>query len=450
MKNLVLYLVLSLSLSNTIAGLHQAPPAFHIPGGKAVFVDFQSAHYKLDIGHIGGKTRAISTINFYMPEAGYPLFDSVNTPFLCNLNGKEVRQSIISSPDGVTKFRILKKQISQGMHTMVLYTPLKNGVWKGLIGVSAGFFIRDLKDRRFLEKYVPSNLEYDQYKMTFEVNVHKSPWGHRLFANGLVEKKGRNSFKVEFPSYFTSSSVFFHLSPVQKYSVIQFNYRSIKGTPLPITIYSLSNSKNLKYKKKVLQVLAELESDYGAFPHPELIVYGTILPGGMEYAGAIETSYASIGHELQHQYFAKGIMPANGNSGWIDEGIASWRDNGHQTHNAPNFNTANLGNLSLYTRNTHKKSYVLGRSFIAYLDYKLKENGHIGMKDFLRNYIQKRLFTAVTNFDFLQDLQNFSGINFKEDFNRYIFGSQNKVHPQLIRQNHHHPQISESELNSIL
>jgi hypothetical protein len=63
----------------------------------------------------------------------------------------------------------------------------------------------------------------------------------------------------------------------------------------------------------------------------------------MEYCGATMTDPGALGHELTHSWFARGVMPANGNTGWIDEAVASWRDDGYpRASRAPNRSAVNL------------------------------------------------------------------------------------------------------------
>ena len=171
----------------------------------------------------------------------------------------------------------------------------------------------------------------------------------------------------------------------------------------------------------------------------------------MEYAGATETSIVSLGHELQHAYFAKGIHPANGNSGWLDEAIASWRDKGHQTKERPFYNSANLAAHNSYTRKTDKRSYEYGRSFMAYIDYQLKDIGKPGLKDFLRTFVEKRMHTTVTTEDFKSDLEEYSNMSFTEDFAQYIYGGHEKSnsHQHKGKENPHHPVITQEELSLI-
>src|SRR5690606_15920392 len=131
-----------------------------------------------------------------------------------------------------------------------------------------------------------------------------------------------------------ASSLFFHLVDEGKYPETKYSYTSINGNIIPITLYTRSSSQLKSYKEESLRVLKELEDTYGPWPHPSLIIYGAGL-GGMEYCGATMSSLSALGHELTHSYFARGVMPQNGNAGWIDEAIASWRDKGYQRNEKP-------------------------------------------------------------------------------------------------------------------
>src|SRR5690606_12751374 len=144
-----------------------------------------------------------------------------------------------------------------------------------------------------------------------------------------------------------------------------FTYTSVDGREIPITVYSPWKSRTKRCKKETIRVMQELEADYGPWGHPSFVAYGT-LPGtgGMEHAGATATSFGALDHEMLHSYFAKGVVPANGNSGWIDEAIASWRDKGYQRLPKPGFSGSNLGAHSPYKRNTDDRAYALGAKFM--------------------------------------------------------------------------------------
>ena len=421
MKLLLLSFITLLSFSS-FAGFKQSPPPFMVENGKVIFVDFIKAKYNLTYDDKANKAWAETNILFMSHGTGFPIFDSVNTPTEVTLDGKQVKSSLTPVPGNVSFVRYIEKEISPGLHEMTIRTPIKRALKFGSKGVSNGFFIKDLKDRMFLERFVPTNYEYDQYQMTFRVEVIGTNKSHNVFANGVVKEIDKNIIEISYPPFYTASSVYYHLVPKTKYWRLLFNYTSITGRVIPVTIYSHFRTRNWRMKRRTLKVLRELERDYGAWPHPSLLIYGVNIRGGMEYVGATATSYISLGHELLHSYFAKGVLPADGNSGWMDEGIASWRDKGYQTHTQPNYFSFNLAKHNVYTRKTDKNSYVKGRSFFAYVNHKLLDAGHPGLKDFLNSFFHKRKFTTVTTHDFKADLESHSGLDFTDDFNQYIFG----------------------------
>ena len=454
MRFVLLALILS---SSALAGIEHAPPSFEIENKRAVWVDFKSAEYNLTYDVLNEKVEVISNITFSQNESGFPLFDSKNRIGSISINGEVVSEKLIPTPEKTSQVRIVNKKLPAGTHTMTIKSSMNDGVRfknkkRNWGNVSSAFFIRDLTDRMFLERYLPTNYEYDNYKMIMDVEVIGTKRWHSLFANGNITKLTENHYRVEFPEYYVSSSVFFHLVPINKFVRWYLTYPSIDGREIPVTIYSKYNWYNRMVKKEAWRVMKELENDYGAWPHEQLIIYGTGIKGGMEYAGATETSIVSLGHELQHAYFAKGIHPANGNTGWLDEAIASWRDKGHQTVEIPFYQSANLGAQSVYTRKTDKRSYKYGRSFMAYLDFKLKASGHAGLKFFLREFAKKRMHTSVTTNDFKSDLENYSGLDLSEDFDQYIYGKDH-THKSTLNnssENPHHPVIDLETLNSII
>ena len=455
------YLFLLLTSFSAFASLENAPPSFNHGDKRIVFVDFQDAHYDLTYNAKTKQAVAKSTINFFMPEHGYPVFDSVSQPFSVKINGKEVGERLISVPGNVSVVRMVRAELPKGNYKLEIESPIQNGTrFKekrgGWNDVNSGFFIRDLKGRMFLEKYLPTNYEYDQYKMVFDVKVTGTKRWHSLFANGETTKINENHYRVVMPDFYCASSVFFHLVPINRFVRWYLTYPSIDGRDVPITIYSNYRFYNHYVKKKAWNVLRELEKDYGPYPHDKLIIYGTGIRGGMEHAGATETSIVSLGHELQHMYFAKGIHPANGNSGWLDEAIASWRDKGHQTHDLPFYKSVNLAKHNVYTRATDKRSYEYGRSFMAYIDKQLKDAGKPGLKDFLRSFFEKRKYTSVTTENFKDDLEEYAQMSFGEDFFQYIYGGVKKdglksnVEIEKIKENPHHPERTQAEMDSIL
>ncbi len=434
------------------ANLHLAPPDFNSSYGRAIFVDFKTAEYNVTYDIENEVTTVKSKIKFTAAHEGKPLFDLVPSPSSVVLDGKKVSNKLISFPGGASKTRLADGVVGPGEHTLEVVNEFSTNVsyeqeWSV---VSSAFWIRDLKDRMFLEQYIPSNFEFDQYKMTLNVNVLGVQKANQdIYTNGKVTQLSPLSWKIEFPDYYTVSCPYFHFTPKNTLSRIDFTYASeVSGKDIPITVYSPWKSRTKKFQAEAIRVMKELEADYGPWGHDGLVAYGTMPgTGGMEHAGATATSFGALDHEMLHSYFAKGVMPANGNTGWIDEAIASWRDKGYQRLPLPNFTSSNLGAHSVYQRNTDKRAYALGAQFMGYLDYRFQDLG--GLKAFLKGYFQAYKHTVITTEHFKNNLEFFSGMNLDVEFGSYIWG-ENSSDSEGFEESPHHKALTDSQLKAIL
>lgn len=437
--------------TQALANLHLAPPDFDVASGRAVFVDFKKAHYEITFDHSRRQATVATRIEFEQTKAGMPLFDLVPAISNVNLNGEKIKVSQVRFPGNVSRSRLIEKTLAPGNHVVEMTNIIKENVEfdDDYRFVKAAFWIRDLKDRLFMEQYIPSNFEFDQYQMTFDVKFTGTGIENQdIYTNGVMKKIAVNHYQIDFPAYFTVSCPYFHVTSKNGLRRADFTYTSINGREFPVTVYSPWASRTRKFKAETIRVMKELEADYGPWAHPSFVAYGT-MPGlgGMEHSGATVTSFNALDHEMLHSYFAKGVMPANGNSGWIDEAIASWRDNGYKRLTTPGFSGSNIGAQSIYKRNTDDRSYKLGSAFMAYLDYRLQDMG--GLKAFLRGYFAAYKHTVITTEHFKNNLEFWSGINFEEDFNRYILNN-NIVQPKSGDVNPFHPTITKKALSSIL
>lgn len=448
MKSLIL--LGALLTSHAFANLHLAPPDFDTKGSRAVFVDFQSAEYNITYNVLRKKTSVKTVIRFTSKNYGSPLFDLIPEPKNAVLDGEPVSIRETTAPDG-SALRMIETVVHPGEHTLELENTFSENVRYSLFRrrVSSAFWIRDLKYRKFMEQYIPSNFEFDQYKMTMNVTFAGIKEAKQdIYTNGDVTQISPNTYRIEFPSYYTVSCPYFHTTPKGQKKRIDFTYKSIDGRELPVTVYTSWWSRPSKFKKEAEKIFAELEADYGPWGHKGLVAYETFPgTGGMEHAGATQTSLAALDHEMLHSYFAKGVMPANGNAGWIDEAIASWRDYGYQRKPLPGFGGSNLGLGSVYQRNTDSRAYALGREFMAYLDYRLQNVG--GLKAFLKGYFQTYKHTVITQEHFKNNLEFFSGLDLTDAFNTYIWG-ENVETEEFAERNHVHTPLTQSQLNSLL
>jgi hypothetical protein len=437
--------------ASAFANLHLAPPDFDTNQGRAVFVDFKTAEYDITYNVAWKKTNVKSTITFKQDKAGMPVFDLIPSAKNVTIDGEPVKLLEAQAPDGAT-LRQIDTVLEAGEHVLELENSFKENVRYNLLArkVSSAFWIRDLKGRKFLEQYVPSNFEFDQYQVTMNVTFAGTKTARQdIYANGKVTQTSPNSYQIVFPDYYTVSCHYFHTTPKGQKKRIDFTYKSIDGRDLPVTVYTSWWSRPSKFKNEAIKIFQELEADYGPWGHDGLIAYETFPgTGGMEHAGATQTSTAALDHEMLHSYFAKGVMPANGNAGWIDEAIASWRDYGYQRKPLPAMSGSNLGLGSVYQRNTDGRAYALGREFMAYLDYRLQDVG--GLKAFLRGYFASYNRTVITQEHFKNNLEFFSGLDLTEAFETYIWGVNPEESGHAVEGSPAHKPLTKEELNAIL
>ena len=435
MKWLILSLLLT-TLSSAMAAV-QRPPNFSYQQSTAVFVDFQTADYEITYDITQRSAAVKATMQMTLPEAGHALFDLIEAPTSVTVNGQPVTTAEVKTPSNETTLRVLTSSLSAGSYTMVIEVPLKNLVSYISGGVKSAFWVTDLNDRFYLERYIPTNLEYDNIKMNFFVNYIGRTVQQHVFANGNVSWVNENRAKIEFPDYFTVNSLYFHTTPVSTVDVINFTHQSSNGRLIPVAIYAargMDAAELPAFKSTTLQVLAELEQDYGAFRHNSVTIYNANLSsmglGGMEYAGATVTNIGSLGHELFHSYFARGMTPANGNAGWIDEALASWRDDGYDRR-ASLSGSSRMAAHPIYTRKTDTAAYGFGARFMAFLDNKFTGKG--GLKPFMNSFLQANLFVPVTTEQFIAAMESFYNEPMQAIFQQYVYDrnavEEKSVHP---------------------
>ncbi|MGE3610925.1 MAG: hypothetical protein AB7I27_15145 [Bacteriovoracaceae bacterium] len=423
MKFITLMLLLcSYAMANSNDLTHR-PKSFSYSNGKAIFVDFTEANYQIGYDLMARSASVKAEIKFNAPEAGNVVFDVVNKPTSILLDGISVSSTEISTPQDETKVRVIDTPTSVGKHTMVIEVPLTELVTYKSEGVRSAFWTSDLDERSYLEQYLPSNFEFDQVKMTFVVKIMGAKAKHMIYTNGVQEEIDSNTFKITYPEYFTASSLFYHLVPKGSLDELRFTLKSIDGRTLPAVVYTnksllTTNAKLDAVKKDLTEVFQELESDYGAFLHSQIIVY-IAGAGGMEYCGATMTDRSSLGHELFHSYFARGMMPANGNSGWLDEALASWRDDDYPRSDSLSGGSG-MSSHPYYTRITDMAAYSFGKRFMSYLDGKLKDKG--GLKPFMRYVVDKKSLSPLFVEEFITELNKFYGMNLTNDFKTYTYG----------------------------
>lgn len=442
-------------LLTTITRVHadtlKAPEAFSFKNSKAVFMDIKEIKTTIVYDIDKSQTTAKSKIYFMIKSFGYPIFDLKPSIINSQLDSKEISIVEALAPKSITKYRVINKELEPGSYQLEIENRIDSNIKYNSNRVSSAFWMSDLEDQMYIEQYLPTNIEFDQYKQIIDVEIKskKKIKTHEVYTNGVLTNKAQNSFNITFPEYFTSSSFYFHLTKKDNFKKINFTYTSISGKAVPITIYAKYSFGLKKAKKTTLKTLLELENKFGYWAHPSFIAY-IAGSGGMEFSGATITSQRALAHEITHSYFARGVMPIDGNSGWIDEAIASWRDKGYKSLVQPNFKTTNMASQSQYKRSTDKRAYKQGANFMAYLNSELQGNG--GLTPLLNRIYNKYLHRNLNTQIFIKELNSFTGRNFQDDFDKYIYGLEQSRIQEDNRdlENPFHPKLTKKYLLDLL
>jgi hypothetical protein len=414
--------------------IDHAPPPFAVGGKNAVPIDFLEASLEIVIDIAAQTALGRSTVRFHQRQPGCPLLDMEPDPVSLILDGQALSPSqlaIVTPPGNQAALRVLDVEREAGPGNLIIEYPLTaRNLAFGEGGVRLGFFMTDLGTRGYLERYAPANLEFDQTPVRIEIRLAGATAPHRLFSNGAVSATGDNSWTILFPAYFTSSSFFLHLTdrPVE---VLTQDYAGLERA-IPVTVYGDDAESVSDAMAQTLGFLAELEGTYGAYAHAAVLVYvvQSLTPGvaGMEYCGATMTMIDALGHELTHSWFARGVMPADGNAGWIDEAIARWRDNGYPRQQpAPNRPPRQLSGFSPYHRHTPRDSYTFGSLLLSELDFLFASRG--GLRPILSRLYRQFRRQLLTTPAFQEFLEQEGGVDLERTFARFVYG---RLEPPVV------------------
>ncbi len=406
-----------------------APPPFIHEGRLIVPIDVSTLAMRFDVDILQQQVIARTVVQFSASRPGYPFLDLVPEPTRLKFDGASLNTSqfsLVSPPENEAFVRFLDVELdSTATHTLEVEYPLGDStvVFTGG-GVRLGFFLNDLIERAFLERYTPANLEFDQSQMTMEFAISGAQSQHRLFSNGDVVEETASSWKLKFPDYFTCSSSYVHLTN-RPLAVVTGNFPGQERN-IPVTVYGEDETIVNDELSHALEIMRELESAYGPYAHKDLLIYvaETLEPplAGMEYCGATMTNPGTaLEHEISHSWFGRGVMPANGNAGWIDEAIARWRDYGYpRANSAPDRLPVNLAGFSPYRRRTTRDAYNYGSLLLSEIDYLLANQG--GLRPVLKSlFLRCRREVIDTSF-FRNFLEQQTGLDLGNMFARYVYG----------------------------
>lgn len=363
-----------------------------------------------------------SVIHFKLKHPGRPYFELKGTAKNIKIDGVATTATTVSDPDGQGQsYLSLKKKVTaQEIHTVEFDYTLPSGC----VTFSGGGvrFLTDMTDLngKFFEYWGPVGYEEDQFSMNLKLLVPGTTSAHKLHTNGSITSTTASEWQISFPNYYSKSSFYVHLTNQTDLPSKSFIYKGL-AKDIPITVYGVTSALVNSAVAVLPGLFKELEGDYGPYPHDQFLAYMNDRSGGMEYVGATITSVASIDHELLHSWFARGVIPADGRSGWIDEAMASWRDYGYtRASTTLNRTATNLADFSPFKKNSPSNAYVDGRGLFAELDREFASSG--GLKKVMKAMFEKYKFTIITNEEFWSFLESHTGKGLELFKDRYAMG----------------------------
>jgi hypothetical protein len=171
------------------------------------------------------------------------------------------------------------------------------------------------------------------------------------------------------------------------------------------------------------QWLPELETNLGPFPMPRgLSIFLVSTRGGMEYYGATITALNALEHEVFHIYFGCSTVNKTYRDSWMDEAITKWYEDSVDPGFAPipdDYMSNIVSGRSAIAVGFDRRAYNQGARIIQAVAREL--GGRDEMIDFLSYIHRNYSFTPFTTFDFLDFLEEYSGVDMTDRFLNWLY-----------------------------
>ena len=229
--------------------------------------------------------------------------------------------------------------------------------------------------------------------------------------------------------------------------VEQRHYPDLGTDGLTVFLYldPAHQSAKERYFRITRQTMAQFGQWFGPYPYDTLRIVvpppGASGAGGMEYPTLITAWDASIPpsswaveqvvvHELAHQYWYGMVATNEFEEPWLDEGLATFTENKMMASLVPEY--GRLATLSpiLEPKPLHLPAWEYGDDTYASNVYLRAARvlsgieaviGEEKMMDILRTYFQRYQFAHPSTEDFLAVINEVSGKNFNDFFQRFVF-----------------------------
>lgn len=417
-----------------------APPAKVVDGLTAVPIDIQSLVASLTFDATTHRGAADATITFIVgPGGGCPIFDLRQTISAAWLDGVAIPVTDLAHHDfgGGTdaRLRVIASVLAAGStHTLRLTYTL--GLPDALSSSSGPptysfsgerltlkFWYTDLRAGRYLEAWLPSNLQFDQFSAEIEIAILHSSVAHTFVTNAAVTTLGANHVRLSFPAHYTTLSG--HVQVQASDELVARTGHAVLPGGATITIQSykpVGSTVDLAAREAQLAGwLSSNVSAIGPYAHGDrfLVVYDG--SGGMEYCGACRAEPGAVKHEAFHSWWGRAVQPAAQSDGWWDE---AWTT--HEVAAAApmpfDFGAppSELCPRNPYTRVTAGASYTTGEDFFQGAAAAM---GSATLRALMRSFYEAHRERPVTTLTLEEHLLAGSGRpELVDAFHRFVYG----------------------------
>ncbi|SDD02515.1 hypothetical protein SAMN05444580_102428 [Rhodococcus tukisamuensis] len=418
-----------------------APPPTVVDGLVAVPVHVEGlrAHVRLD-GSTSTARVDVTMMYVVGPTPGSPIFDLRQEVDRCWLDDRLIEPDLVRPRDvGEGLFgsiRVLQAvQAAGSSHTLRfqyrMATPRSqlDGTYPPALEWYAGprlrwsFGMADLYAGRYLEAWLPSNLQFDQFPIELTIRIAGTAVPHTVISNGTVVAIDDNAWSVQFPPWFTSMSPMLEVraaDAVERACVtVQLRSSSVVVVVWKLVTDPTSLAEQLEL---IAMLLAGNETSFGAYPGDRFVCFLHGASGGMEYALGATTSVSALRHEVLHSWFARGLSPASQADAWWDEAFTRLNDNTSDRvqHFDYRERAVELCSRRPFQRRTAPNSYTDGCRFFLGVAATL---GADRLRVLMRELHESRFRTTVSTPYLESHLITRSGdVTLVDAFHRFVYG----------------------------
>jgi aminopeptidase N len=289
--------------------------------------------------------------------------------------------------------------------------------------------VNDIEGRGNEEIFPTLNTPHELARHTLTFRVHSSR-AFRCIGSGYVVKTGAGlqEWILDTEREIASYTLMFVLIPEEDTILEE---RNIAGVDVSILAFIGGASVSDAFTRLV-PWLTELAVNLGPFPMPRGIsIFLVSSGGGMEYYGGTISSLRVLLHEVFHMYYGCSAVMSTYRDTWLDEAVNMWYERSMDPSYSP------IGSDYLSNIVSGRPPEAVGFDIRAYdegariIEAVARElGGRSSMIAFLRYVHQYKQFSPFTTWDFLDFLENFSGVDMRDQFNNWLFlgGEANRLY----------------------